>query len=219
MDGEIFTLGASSLDESTGAAKWQSVVPITSEEGDTENLGETDVFQSLGVTSRPYPKDETGYAEGFGLRNCAGRSLVCVGGRDTRSAKIAAGLKPGDVCLHSTGPQQASQVRCTEEKRQVILASKDSKKRSMMLVIDGKNDKIQIAAMGAMIEIDPTGDVSIANGGGASILLQGADIYMNGTVHLPGMKPGHALMMGPLTGTPNTLSTPIPLFPVLAIGK
>jgi hypothetical protein len=178
---DIVTLGASSLDPETGAAKWQAEIP------GGDNLGEADVFGALGVTALPYPADESGNAEALALRNCGGRTAVCVGARDTRTADVARGLKPGDVCLHSTGPKKSAQVRCLEEKRQVVAATKDSKDRAVMVLLDGKNEKIQIAGFGAMIQIDPSGDISISNGGGAAILIQGDTITFAGKLAIPGL--------------------------------
>lgn len=219
MIADIAVLGASSLDPETNAIKWQASVPVANDVDDVEPLGELEVFQSLGLAARPFAKDENGNAEGVILRNCGGRSAICIGARDTRTAKVYGKLDQGDTCLHSTGPEQAAQCLLKEKKRQTVLASKDSKKRSMVFVLDGTNDKVQIAALGAMIEIDPSGDVSIANGGGASILLQGGDIYLNGTLHLPGVPPGAMLMASVVPGTPSTLGTPIALVPVMGVGK
>jgi hypothetical protein len=178
---DIATLGASSLDPETGAVKWQAKI----EGGD--DLGEADSFGALGVSARPYPADETGNAEAVVLRNCGGRTAVCLGARDTRTAKVAAGLKPGDVCLHSTGPKQSSQVRCLEEKRQVVAATKDDKDRAVMLLLDGKNEKIQLAGFGAMIQIDPNGEISLTAADGTALTIGGGKVSVFGQLLVPGL--------------------------------
>jgi hypothetical protein len=197
---DIFDLGASSIDPEAGTTKWQALTDANNPKA--ENLGEVEVFQSLGMTARPYPADANGAAEGVGLRNCGGRSLVCIAARDARTAKVAAGLKPGDVCLHSTGPKQSSQIRCLEEKRQVVAATKDSSDNAIMVVLDGKNDKLQVTARGAMFEMDKSGDISIVNASGTGILIQGSKIFILGELSLPGMTPSMYLMQGPVAGSP-----------------
>ncbi len=218
MQADIVLLGASSLDEETGAVRWQANVPIHDDTEDIENLGEIDAVQALGVASRPYPKDEAGFAEGILLRGCGGRSAVCVAARDTRTARIVGNLEPGDTAVHSTGPNQAAQLLLKEQKKQAVLLSKDSRDNAMVLVLDGKNDKVQIAARGAIFEINASGDVSIASSGGAAILLQGQDIHILGTLHLPGMSPGMALMQGPLIGSPGGAGA-APMTAVKGVGK
>lgn len=215
-DADIAILGASKLEGESKSALWQTIVPITDDTEDTENLGDLEVYQALGVTSAPWPKDDKGYAEAVVLRDCGGRSAVCVGARDTRSAAIVGRLKPGDTVVHSTGPQQAAQLQLKEAKRQAALLTLDSSKETMAVILDGKNDKLQVIARGAIFEIAKNGDISLANAGGASFLLQGGDVYINGNVHLNGIPPGMVLMAGPPAGDPTGVA---PLFPVLGVGK
>lgn len=214
-DLDIAILGASKLSED-GAPMWQAVVPITDDTNDVEPMGEADVFQALGVSSRPWQKDANGYAEAVFARNCGGRVAVCLGGRDTRSAKIVGNLKPGDTVIHSTGPEQAAQLQLKESKRQAVLATKDTRGRTMALVLDGKNDKFQIAVLGAMIEIDKNGDMSFTNAQGAGFMIQGGKFHVLAELSLQGMQPGLALMQGPPTGDPSGTA---PLFPVLGVSK
>jgi hypothetical protein len=217
-DAEIAILGSSKLDEKTASEQWQAVLSLTdgADDNDTDNLGELDVFQALGITSLPYPKDGNGYAECLVLRNVGGRSGICVGARDTRT-KIAAGCTPGDVVLHSLGPEQAAQVRCLEKKRTVAAVTRDSDGDSMAVILDGKNNKVQVIARGSTIEISPDGDIHLI-GKKASILIQGPDIVLNGTVRLAGMQTGLVLMQGPPSGSPGGPAS-VPLVPVLGVGK
>jgi hypothetical protein len=212
---DIAILGAAKLDEHS-AELWQTIVAVTDAENDVENLGECQVYQALGVTSLPYPKDSRGYAEALIVRNAGGRSCVAVGARDTRS-KVAAGLAQGDVCLHATGPEEAAQVRCLEKKRTVVAITRDSAGDSMAVILDGKRDTIQIIGRGAVIEIAKNGDINLT-GRSAGIMIQGGDIILNGTVRLAGMAPGMVLMQGPPSGSPGGPAS-VPLMPVLGVGK
>jgi len=215
MLAEIVKLGASQQHESTKAICWQCINPITSDE-DFEDFGNLDVMQVLGLESAPWPADDNGHAEGIVLRNTANRNGVVIGARDTRTAKAIGTLRPGDTVLHSTGPEQAAQVQCKESKRQVVLYTKDTDGQGMVVMVDGKNNKAQLLARGAMIEIDESGDISIMGKGGASILIQGEDIYFNGTLHFPGIPQGMSLMAGPPTGSPGSTAS-VPMFAVLSV--
>ncbi len=115
-DADIALLGASKIG-ANGSPVWQPAVPITDDSEDLEGFGECQVFQSLGISSLPYQKDENGFAECLVMRNVGGRDAVCLGARDTRSAKIVGNLKPGDTVVHSTGPSEAAQLQLKEEKR------------------------------------------------------------------------------------------------------
>lgn len=219
-DRDIAILGASRLDKETLSALWSCAVPVANDVDDVDSIGDLDVFQALGVTSLPYPKDDDGYAEALVLRNVGGRNAVAVGARDTRSSAIVGKMKPGDTVLHSTGPEQAAQVQLKEEKRIAAVLTTDTDEVTIGIVLDGKNNKLQILARGACFEIDPDGDISLMAKGGAALLLQGSDCYINATLHLPGMLPGHVLVQTPVpSGTPNTAGAPIPLVPVGGVGK
>lgn len=170
-----------------------------------EPLGEIQMLQGLGITAFPWPADANGHAEGVLVRECGGRSAVCVGGRDTRCAKIVGNGKPGDTILHSTGPNQSAQVQLKEEKRQVVLATLDTQSKQILVVADGKNDKVQVLAFGAIIEMKRQGggaEISISNGQGAGIHLSGNTVVFDGTVLLSrNAKLPVQTAVGPVTGT------------------
>jgi len=216
-DFEIVKLGASQQNETTKAVQWQGINVITSDD-DAEDFGSFDVVQCLGVSSAPWPANDDGYAEAVIGKGVGNRLAVGLGARDTRTAKAIGKLRPGDTVLHSTGPQAAAQVQCKEEKRQVVAYTKDGDGTGMVIMLDGKNNKYQVLVRGAMIEIDDSGDISLLGAGGASILLQGGDIYLNGNVHLAGMPPGMVLAaMAPAGQPPGPVATL--LLPVLGVGK
>jgi hypothetical protein len=199
---DICQLGSSKV--AKGVALWQGVIPIANDNAQNPNepLGESAVYQALGVTSLPYPKDENGWAEAVALRNVGGRNAVYVGARDTRSAAIVGAMKPGDTVVHSTGPKQAAQLQLKEEKRQAVLYTKDTNNEGVAIVLDGKNNKIQIAGFGATIEIDKDGNISMIGKSGNGILIQESGVHIKGKLKVAGLLPGFAVMQGPQAGSP-----------------
>lgn len=214
MDADIVQLGAATL--VNGVPTWQASTPVGDSTSDVEPLGNVDSFQALGFDSMPAAADGDGYAEAAVLRGCGGLIAICVGGRDTRNADIKGKLGPGDSCMYATGPGAVSQVQCKAKKRQVVLATKDSKDRTISVVIDGKNDKIQITGLGAMIEVDPDGNISIINKSGKGLLIQEDGVHIRGAMHLGGLRPGFALMQAPQSGSPGGAGA-VPMFPVAGV--
>jgi len=195
----VTVLGASSVANPAGIPTWEPAIP--SDDKDVQPFGPTPVFQSLGHSSMPWKKDDTGYAEA--LTCTVGGRSYCLGGRDTRSAKIVGNLKPGDTVVHSTGPNQAAQLQLKEAKAQAVLVSK--------VLSNGKNEKLQITHAGAIVEIDKGGDITLLNGAGAGILLQGKKIFLNGDVQFgKGNPPGSFVMLGMAPISPGGIAT-IPL--------
>lgn len=217
MDIEIVKLGTSKLNDKTKATQWQAVNDVTEEPGDAESFGDVDVLQGLGLTSMPWPADGDGYAEAAVVRNCGNRDGICIGGRDTRTAKALGNIRPGDTVLHSTGPNEAAQVQCKEEKRQVVLYTKDSTGKGVVVTVDGKNDQIQLVGFGMIFEMKRGSGIKIQNDGGASILMQGSDIFLNGNIHVKGIPPGFCLMAGPPTGSPGAAAS-VPMVAVKGFG-
>jgi hypothetical protein len=209
---EIAFLGASSVSSKTGVILWEPSVPVTDGDQDIEPFGPTAVYQGLGFASMPYQKTAEGYAECIVIRHCGGRNAVCIGGRDTRTARVVGNMKPGDTVVHSTGPNQAAQLQLKEEKFQAVLTTKNkTDSKTMAVILDGATGKIQITAHGALIEIDPDGDLSLLNKSGSGILIQGSDVFVVGTLRAgKGVGPFSSFMLGPATGSPGgTLSVPL----------
>jgi len=182
---DIVELGASVAKK--GVALWQGSLRIGPESDDLEPLGDGDVYQGLGLTSLPYPADDSGKAEAVALRGVNGRPCTYVGARDTRSATIVGNLKPGDSVLHSTGPSQAAQVQCKEAKRQTVMASKDKDGKTIVALLDGSGSgKFQIVLAGMILELDAgAGSFAVTNGK-ASIIMSGDTICLDGNVILGG---------------------------------
>ncbi len=216
-DADIAVLGASSI-AANGCPIWQPVVPLTDDDNDVEGFGQAQVFQALGISSLPYQKDDKGFAECLMLRNVGGRDAVCVGARDTRSAKIVGNLKPGDTVIHSTGPSQAAQLQLKEAKQQAVLVTKDDADETMAVILDGLNGKFQIAARGAMIQIDKDGSITMSEPGGAALHLANGQVNIIGKVVLGGGTPNPAMsiMLGPVTGSPGGPAS-VPLVPAQGV--
>lgn len=192
MKAELVMLGAATL--KAGSPLWQGSVPIGNDNDDVQSYGECPVYQALGVTSLAYPKDANGHAEGVLLTQVGNKKAIYIGGRDTRNAKVVGKGDPGDTILHSTGPNQAAQFRAQEKKRMGSIVVQDKDGKHQVFALDGENKKAQLFVNGAAIEIDDSGDITLAGAGGASILIQGNEIVLNGVLRLPGMPPGTFLV-------------------------
>lgn len=215
MASDIGILGTYTVAD--GVVRWQVNVPIENESDSVEPGGEVDAIQSLGVSAVPAPKSDTGYAESVMLRDCGGRDIVCIGGRDTRDAAFIGRLRPGDTTVHATGPGATAQCFLKREKKQAGLSVEDADGKSMLALLDGKNKKLQILARGAIIEIGDDGAITLTAKGGAGIRLDDK-VYLLGDLSMPGMTPGLVLMQGPPSGSPGGPAS-VPLFPVLGVGK
>ncbi len=206
-------IGAARLAD--GIAKWQANLPITNDTDDVESFGEVDVFQSLGVSSTAYPKDADGHVRALLVRNVGGRRGVVVGGVDPRNTEFLGKQTPGDTTLHATGPGAVSQCFVKNKRRQAGLATEDESGETMVVLLDGVNKKVQVVANGAVIEIDPDGDIALINATGNGLLIQASGIHYKGPVHFPGIRPGMALQQGPAVGDPSGI---LPTFAVAGIG-
>lgn len=208
---DIAFLGSSSVDATTGVVLWEPSVPVIDSDADIEPFGPAAVYQALGFASMPFPKDANGYAECVILRHCGGRNVVCLGGRDTRTASIVGKMEGGDTVVHSTGPAQAAQLQLKETKRIAALLSKTSSGKTMMLALDGGNEKAQLTHAGAIVEIDDNGDISVLNSSGAGLLVQGGNVHIIGNPVLGAGNPsGFGFALVPLTGSPGgPASTPL----------
>ncbi len=60
---DVVTLGASKLDDDTGAPLIQAAQPVGDSDEDLESFGEVAQIQCLGVTSLPYPADSKAIAK------------------------------------------------------------------------------------------------------------------------------------------------------------
>jgi hypothetical protein len=217
MSATVVVLGASHVNES-GVPLVQAVIPIGNDNDDVEPFGEIESFQCGGVFNLPWPKTKEGHAEGLAILNVGGRDAVLVGSRDVRTAKIVGKMKPGDTVICSTGPQMAAQLQLKEEKRQCVLATKDSKGETMMAILDGKNDEAQILACGNVFKMSRADGIVLTDSTGKGIQIKDGTFRFLCEVMLPGIAPNPAmrLMMGPAIGSPGGVAS-APMFPVKGV--
>lgn len=152
MRADIVTLDAVTLDPKSGAPLVSAKQPVTGDD-DVEDFGDAPLMQALGLSAAPYGKTADGYCEGV-VMTVGARDAVCVGARDTRTAKIIGNLKPGDTVLHTTGPNQAAQLQLKEAKKQAVLVTKGSDGKQMLFSLDGNGDKVTLAAFGMCFEFN-----------------------------------------------------------------
>lgn len=217
MEADIVKLGASVLVD--GVPTWQAQAKITDDQNDEEPFGQIDAFQSLGFASCPAPANDAGYAQAVVIRDCGGKSSVAVGANDPRNAAVVGKLGPGDTAMFATGPGASSQVQCKAKKKQVVMATDDADKKTMMFLLDGKNKKVQLAARGAMFQIDVDGDFAIVNKQGTGLLIQGGKVVILGDLSLPNMTPGMALVQAAPIPQPAGPLVAGQLTPVLGVSK
>jgi len=192
---DICQINVSKLADDTKVPLIQASVPITGPD-DYESFGHVASFQALGITALPYAPTDDGHAEGIILRDVGNFTGAIVGARDVRCAGVVNAMQPGDVVLHSCDPNAKAQVRVHANK-QIVMITEDSDAKTMLLMLDGKNDSITITAFGGIIEMTPAGINIVAPGGKASILMSEAgDIRIHGKVQIGGVDPSHNVLCG-----------------------
>jgi hypothetical protein len=110
----------------------------------------------------------------------------------------------------------AAQLQLKEEKRQVVLATVDSKGETMMAILDGKNDECQVIAGGNVFKMSRKDGIVLADSTGGGIHIKDGVVRITGKeLMLPGPAPNPAfkLMMGPMIGSPGGVASP----PMLAV--
>lgn len=187
---DLCKLDTPTLDPLTNLPVIRATVPLASEEGttDVEEFGQVDSAQCLGVTSLPYPASDTGHAEGVVARGAGNTDGIIIGGRDSRCAKVVGSLKGGDSALHSTDPDASAQVQA-KANRICVMRTKGSDGKDITFGLDGKNDKVQLAAFGAIVEITKD-KMTLCGPGGASIVFDGDTLILGANkvlIGLPGL--------------------------------
>lgn len=212
MNIEIVTLDGVTLDAETGAPLVSAKQPITGDD-DVEDFGDAPLMQCLGVSSAPYGKTDEGYCEGVIATGVGSRDAVCLGARDTRTAKIIGKLAPGDTVVHTTGPNQAAQLQLKEAKKQALLVTKTTDGKTAVCGLDGSNDKFSVALLGYMVEVSAANGICfVDNTGKAGIQIKDGIVSVFGMVVLGGRSP-----VAPMLGGPNPAS-PVPT-PGVFFGK
>lgn len=192
---DICRINTSKLDDENKVPVVQATVPITNDD-DYESFGEVASFQTLGITSLPFAPTEDGAAEGIILRDVGNLNGAIVGTRDGRCANVVANMQPGDAVLHSCDPKAKAQVR-VHANRQIALATEGTDGKTMLAMLDGKNDKITITAFGGIIEMTKDGISIVAPGSKSSVLLNGDQISIFGNTQIGSQTPSHVLLCIP----------------------
>lgn len=209
---DICKLDTSALDPDTGLPTVRATSPIVGEtdENDVEEFGLIDSMQCLGVTALPATADDTGHAEGAVARNAGNTDGLVLGARDARCTGVYGNLKAGDSCLHSTDPAASAQFQA-KASRIACIATKDGDGNTMLLALDGKNDKVQIAAFGGIVEMTKDKITITSPSGGCSIMMQDDTIILAGKVILGGIGP--VLLNIPSGTQANIVAVPPVLLP------
>ena len=197
IDGEIVDVGFAKLDPDTGELLVNADAMLGS------SYEETTVMSQLGVTAMPYPATPDGNSQMLVLTNISGANGVCVGGNDTRTAKIVGNLKPGDTVIHSTGPQQAAQLQLKEDKRQCALVTKNDRKKDFGVFLDGNKNTATVTCpqAGTIHMTKDQGITMVDNTGKASIQLVDGIVIILGQIVLGGRNPV-GTMAGMVAGAP-----------------
>lgn len=186
---DVCRINTSKLDDENKVPVVQATVPITGDD-DYESFGEVASFQALGITALPFAPTEDGAAEGVILRDVGNLNGAIVGARDERCANVVANMQPGDVVLHSCDPKAKAQVR-VHANRQIALATEGTDGKTMLAMLDGKNDKITITAFGGIVEMTKDGISIVAPGSKSSVLLNGDQVRVLGSAQIGGQVPSH----------------------------
>jgi hypothetical protein len=218
---DLVTLSGSEL--RNGVPVVSALSPATDGSSDVEPFGALDMASQLGVYALPAESDGSGQCEGVVISPCGGSTAVCIGAIDRRNSKIYGALKPGDTVLCATGPKAVSQFMCKAEKRQAVAATKDSQDKQILLVLDGKNDRITITGFGHAIDVSRKDGIALVDSTGkAGIQIKDGTVSVFGNVVLGGRTPDPTvkIMMGPPIGSPGGAASP-PMLPAMgvSIGK
>jgi hypothetical protein len=136
------------------------------------------IFGALGITSSPYPTNDSGYCEAI----IDDRFNTIISLRDTRVSNVVGNITPGDSAVHSTGPTQASRIFLKEDAKTIALMEKDSKNKDFGIVIDGTNDKITMLVGGTSVFEISKNKITLAISDGSnssSIILTPAGAQLN----------------------------------------
>jgi hypothetical protein len=216
--GEILTLGAARVrdtDDTPIPPVVRGLLEGSDDPSDISDEGEVPFMCALGLTALPAPKDASGHAEGnFEPAPCYGS--VCVGARDTRCSDVYGKLKAGETAVYNTGGDvsKRSRLLLKEDCASIIVGN------NVVVMVDRKNSKIQIAAFGHMFQMTTNDGIVMTAGvanGATSEAKNGIQLMPNGKVYIWGTElylgghnvpstPANAVLMGPsgMAGIPAT---------------
>lgn len=188
------------------------------EDGTAPDYGQAPMMCALGVEAVPYQPTKEGCAEGLVARLVSGISGVIKAARDVRWASVVGKLQPGDTCIRATGPNQAAMAIFKEAKRIAALLTKAESGKTIMIALDGTEDKVTIShPSGSAFEMSKNGDISILGSGGAGILIQKGNVHFLGNPVIGAGNPrGFCFALVPPTGSPGGVAS-LPLLAATGI--
>lgn len=205
---DIIDIGSAKLDPKTNVLTVSAKAsPVGDDPDDAPSYDETPIAGQLGVTAKPFPKNQEGNAQGVVDESLPGSNGWVVAARDTRSfvAKIVEELGDGEVAMHSIGPGFDSRVFCKNQMVALIVGD------DAALVIDRKNKRFTFTGFGGHIENSQENGIQLQHGGGGLSIKDGV-VALIGDVVLGGTKPNPAMCIAlcPPTGSPGgPASTPL----------
>jgi hypothetical protein len=219
---EICMLGASSLKD--GSPRWQCSVPVGNDNDDVLPFGDVAVYQGLGLSGQPFPKDADGFAEAVIAPNVGNRKAVVIGARDTRDADIVGKLDPGDTVVHATGPGKKPQIQLKKKKRSASIVVPCEDGTDVLVTVDGKGHKVLIIGWGLVFQLSKADGITLKGNGKGGIVINGDNVAITGNLRLPGMAPGMQIVTAPIAGlpvpgvTPGVGATVAPFTPLGGVG-
>lgn len=185
-DLEIVDLGASRLDESSGAIVGQAKgAPIDEAEDEAPSYGDAPIMCALGIAARPAPANERGSAQGIATQ-VGGLDGVVLAAHDPRAAKAYGEIQPGETAVFATG--EAFDARALFKDKLIALVVGDD----MVVTVDGRKGqkKIALSCPGGIFQISERDGVSVCDASGkAALRLDGGTAALLGQVILGGGAP------------------------------
>jgi hypothetical protein len=180
---ELVDLGASGIDESSGAI-WAQSKGAEIEDGDAPDYGKAPLMAALGVAARPAPANSKGSAQGIATGSVGGLDGAIIGAHDPRAAKVYGEISEGETALFATGDGFDARVLCKDQSVSIIVGD------DFVLTVNRESKQIAINCPGGMFQISNDSGVTVCDASGkASLRLYGGAAYLCGSVVLGGGKP------------------------------
>lgn len=194
---DLVDLGASGLDAENNSI-WVQCKGAPVSDDEAPDYGQTPFWQCLGIAARPYGADDSGSAQGI-VADVPGFPGVCIGGHDSRAAKVFGELKPGESALHATGKDFDARILCKDQNVSTVVGD------DHVIIVDRKNRQIVLNNPGGTLQISQDNGILIVDETGAAGLQikSGVVSVFGSQVVLGGKTASVPVHMGPTTGPGN----------------
>lgn len=156
---DLVDIGSASRDATTNAVLVQAKsAQIGKTEDDAPGFDGAPVFGALGITAVPWPADDRGNAQAVVDESIPGHNGVITSMRDARAAGVVQELGPGEVAVHSTGPDFDSVVFLKKQLLALMVGD------DMAFVMDREGKKVTLTAFGMVLEFSPAQGITLTNG-------------------------------------------------------